>query len=78
MRKPVYVISAQSDQRLCCSLPSWYDSSSFYSRNFKPLCSFCGCAGWFESYLIANPDDRFSRDMAYFMYAVWCRYFSGI
>ena len=41
-------------------------SLSFYIRNFKPLLSFCGCAGRFESTLVANPDDRFSRDMAHF------------
>ena len=36
--------------------------SSFYIRNFKPLATFCGCAGRFESYLVENPEDRFSRD----------------
>ena len=39
--------------------------SSFYIRNFKPLASFCGCAGWFESYLVENPEDRFSHDEAH-------------
>ena len=29
-----------------------------------PLTSFCGCASRFESYLVANPEDRFSRDEA--------------
>ena len=33
-------------------------------RNFKPLLSFCGCADRFVSYLVANPEDRFSRDEA--------------
>ena len=56
--------SAQSDQHLCCSLPRSYNTSSFYIRNFKPLPSFCGCAGRFESTLVANPEDRFSRDGA--------------
>ena len=76
MRKPVYAIceqqrhrsacaSAQSDQSLCCSLPRQYDTSSFYIKNFKPLPSFCGCAGWFVSYMVGNPEDRFSRDEAY-------------
>ena len=48
MRKPVYAIckqqrcrsacaSAQSDQRLCCSLPRRYNISSFYIQNFKIL-----------------------------------------
>ena len=29
------------------------------------LASFCGCAGRFESYLVENPEDRFSRDEAH-------------
>ena len=52
MRTPVLAIceqqrrrsacaSAQSDQRLCCSLPRQYNTSSFYIRNFKHLPSFC-------------------------------------
>ena len=28
--------------------------SRFYSRNFKTLVSFCGCAGWFVSGLVRN------------------------
>ena len=35
-----------------------YNASSFYIRNFKPLSSFCGCAGRFESTLVANPVTR--------------------
>ena len=73
MRKPVYAIceqqrrrsacaSAQSDQRLWCSLPRSYDTSSFYIRNFKSLPNLYGCAGRFESTLVANPEDRISRD----------------
>ena len=30
-----------------------------------PLASFSGCIGQFESYLVANPEDRFSRDEAH-------------
>ena len=80
MRKPVYAIceqqrrrsacaSAQSDQHLCCSLPRQYNVSSFYIRNFKPLASFFGCTGRFESYLVKNPEDRFSRDEAHIVVA---------
>ena len=29
------------------------------------ISSFCGWAGWFVSYLVANPEDRFSRDEAH-------------
>ena len=39
--------------------------SSFYTCNFMTLASFCSWAGQFESYLVANPDDRFSRDEAH-------------
>ena len=41
--------------------------SSFYTWNFKPLASFGGCAGRFESYLVENPKDRFSDDVAHLM-----------
>ena len=75
MRKPVFAIceqqrrtlacaSAQSDQHICCSLPGHYNIYNFYNRNFKPLPSFCGCTGRFVSYLVANPQDRFSLDEA--------------
>ena len=42
-----YANNAQSDQHLCCSQPRQYNTPIFYIRNFKPLPSFCGCAGWF-------------------------------
>ena len=75
MRNPVHAMceqqrlrstcaSAQSDQRLCCSLPKEYNTSNFYIRNFKPLPSVCSWAGRFESTLVANPEDRVSRDEA--------------
>ena len=75
--KPVYSIceqqrrrsacaSAQSDQRLCCSLirQSHDDTYTCYSHNFKTLASLCSRADRFESYLVANPEGRFSRDVA--------------
>ena len=53
---------AQSDQRLCFRcLDSIYNTSTFYTRNFKPLPNLCGR---FESTQVANPEDRFSRDCA--------------
>ena len=75
MTKPLYAIceqqrrrsawaSAQSDQRLCCSLPGWYSTSTCYSRNFKTLANLYSGAGRFESCLVANLEDRFSRDVA--------------
>ena len=74
MRKPVYAIckqqcrrsacaSAQSDQRLCYSLHGWYN----YSRNFKTLANLISCVDQFESPLVANPEERFSRDVALLM-----------
>ena len=58
MRKPVYAICEQQRRR-------WYNISSFCIQNFKPLASLCSWAGWFESYLVANPEYRFSRDVAH-------------
>ena len=37
------------------------------SKISKSLVSFCGCADRFESFLVANPEDRFSRDGAHFV-----------
>ena len=76
MRKPVHSIceqqrrrsgcaSAQSDQHLCCSLPRSYYTSSCNSQNFKTLASLCSWAGRFVSYLVTNPEDRFSHDEAH-------------
>ena len=59
--------SMQTDKCLCYSLPN---ASSFYIWNFKPLASFCGCTGQFESYLVTNPEDRFSLDEAHDL-SVW-------
>ena len=36
-----------------------------YSRNFKTLASLISWAGWFESYLVANPEDSLSCDEAH-------------
>ena len=79
MRKSVYAISerqrrrsacasAQSDQHLCCSLSRQYNASCFCIRNFKPLPSFCGCAGRFVSYLVESPKDRLSLDEAHMFF----------
>ena len=46
--------SAQSGQRLCCSLLREYYIFRFYSRNSKTLASFCGCAGRFVPGLVGN------------------------
>ena len=43
--------------------------STCYSWNFKTLASLISWAGRFESYLVANPKDRFSRDVAQMMFS---------
>ena len=67
MRTPVYAICEQqrSDQGL-----RYYNSFSFFIQNFKPVPSFFGCPGWFESTLVTNPEDRFSRDEAHTVYSL--------
>ena len=47
---------------ICCSLPRYNYISCFYIGNFMHPASLCKLAGGFESYLIENPEDRFSRD----------------
>ena len=37
---------------------------TFYIQSFKTLASLCSWADRFESYLVANPEDWFSRDKA--------------
>ena len=46
--------SAQSDQRLCCSLPRPNDTSSLYIRNSKILADLCSWAGQFVSCLVGD------------------------
>ena len=50
---------------LCCSLPRQYDISSIYIGNFMNLANFFSWGDRFESYLVENPEDRFSRDEAH-------------
>ena len=49
--------------RAVCSAPLLfalrkYNISRFYSRNFKTLASFCGCAGRFVSWLVVGDSRR--------------------
>ena len=39
----------------------------FYMQNLELLASLCSWADWFESYLVANPEDRFSRAEAHIL-----------
>ena len=77
MRKPVLSIceqqrcrsacaSAQSDQHLCCSLLSIIPILA--KSNISRLAGLCSWAGRFESYLVGNPEDRFSHDEAHIQY----------
>ena len=60
-------VSAQSEQRLYYLLSRQYDTYTCYIQTFKSLCSW---ASRFESNLLKNPEDRFSRDGAQ-MYQVY-------
>ena len=72
MRKPVLPYAKQR-HRSACALPTFVVRClvsiiylcSFYMQNLKPVASLYSCTGQFESYLVANPEDRFSRDKAY-------------
>ena len=37
-------------------------------QNLKLLASLYSWAGWFESYMVTNPKDRFSPDETHFQY----------
>ena len=77
MRKPIYAIyvnnkgadqPAHSRSLIGAFVVHCLDSmntSNFYIRNFKPPPSFFSWAGWFESYLVLNPEDRFSLNEAH-------------
>ena len=45
-----------------CFLP--YANNKGADQPAHPLASLCSLAGWFESYLVENPEDRFSRGEA--------------
>ena len=73
VRKPAFCICENKDadqlrgnreanQRLCFR---YIDSTI---RNFKPLTIFCSCTAWFVSEQVGNPEDRFSRNEAPFVY----------
>ena len=72
-----YAICEQQKRRICLVYPrsmiSTYavrslDSmiSTLYIQSFTTLASFYSWAGWCESYLVANPEDTFSLDVALF------------
>ena len=91
MRKPGFVLCEQQRRRSAwhpCSLISTFivrslDSiipvvAMYYVLNFKNLDSLCSWAGWFESYLVAKPEDRFLRDEAHMVLSLWvCKMRTG-
>ena len=52
-------------------------TSTCKSRNLKTLASLHTCAGWFESYLVEHPEDRFSCGEALNIF-IWGGQSSGI
>ena len=60
--QPAHPRSLISAFVICCS--DCINICSFYMQNLKPLANLCSWVDRFESYLVANPEDRFSRDEA--------------
>ena len=58
----VTTFEPRHEKTCLCYIRTTKAKISLHIRNFKPLPSFCGCAGRFVSYLVGNPEDRFSRD----------------
>ena len=83
MRKPVYAICEQQRRRSAFASTQSAHLHSLISAfvvcclnntilrlsksKILRLASLCSRAGQFESYLVANPEDRFSHDMAQMM-----------
>ena len=76
MRKPAFCIcenkdadqlhgNREADQRLCFRYIEIASPFLLLIQSFKPTAIFCGCTARFVSDLVGNPEDRFSRDVAY-------------
>ena len=63
MRKPPSRLRSWSASLF--SQHGYYNPSSSYTRNFKPLFISCCSTAWLASDLVGNPEDRFSRDEAH-------------
>ena len=85
MRKPDFRIcenkdadqlrgNREADQRLCFR----YTDSTIpllpKSEILGPLAIFYGCAAWFVSDLVGNPEDRFSHVEAQLVFAMRCEF----
>ena len=56
-----------SNQKLQCERSLKDQAPYIYTcsvQSFKILASFCSWADWFESYLVENPKETFSHDVA--------------
>ena len=58
--------SMQSDQGLWYSLPEKDFGQTANMLSFFILVSLCSWVGWFDSYLVSNPEDRLPRVAANF------------
>ena len=56
-RRPAWA-SAQSDQRLCCSLFGKYHMKTCYRWSINFLASLCSWGDWFETRFVGHSEDR--------------------
>ena len=63
--QPVHPRSLISAFVVRCLDSRQYNIYTFYSHKFKTLASLCSWADQFVSYLVGNPEDRFSHDEAH-------------
>ena len=76
MRKPdakKAQISCEADQHLCSRITESTIPFLFLIQNFQPLAIFCACMARFVSYLVRNPEDRFSHDTAHIIILFWLK-----
>ena len=69
MRKPDYCI-CEKKAKISCAVTAQRISAFVFATQIRihlliPLACFCDCTGRFESHLVGNPKDRFSRVAAH-------------
>ena len=64
MRNPAFAICEQPRSLISAFVVRCLYRIIYFVQNLKPLASPYSWAGQFESHLVANPEDRFSRDVA--------------
>ena len=60
-------VRMQSDQHLCYFLTTKFNIKACFVQNFKIPDHLCSWVDWFESYLVGNHKDRFSRVKAHML-----------